>query len=287
LDSRIDLGDTTLVAEPMISTAKPALQVLSQPKVRSLNWAWSVAAAVAVLVMAAWWVFMRDTTPEPLAFRTPDNQSRSITLPDQSQIELNENSTLSYTFDGDTRKVVLSGEAFFDVEKDPKHPFVIQTGEVQTRVVGTSFNIRAYPDEAKVKVSVKTGRVEVRKVKTTPQKNRPPLELLPGNTGVYIKESDILEKAQDIEPEEVDSWNKGVIVFPNRTKVGEVLPFIEKMYNIKIEVKDKSILDEPTTKVEFHPSMNIQQVMTLLTFPILNGTYKLEGDTYIIFKEEK
>ncbi len=287
LDSRIDLGEDTLVAEPMVSTAKPTLQVLPQPKVRSLNWAWSAAAAVAVLVVAAWWVFMRDTTPETLAFSTPDNESRSISVPDQSKIVLNENSTLSYTFDGDTRKVVLSGEAFFDVEKDAKHPFVIETGEVQTRVVGTSFNIRAYPDEAKVKVSVKTGRVEVQKREEVLQKKVPPLVLSPGNSAIYENESATLEKAQDIALEDVDSWSQGVIVFPNGSKVGEVVPAIEKLYNIKIEVKDNEILDEPTTRVAFNPNMSVREAMDLLTFPIPKGAYKLEGDVYIIFREEK
>lgn len=280
LDSRIELGETTLVAEPVVSTAKPAPQVLSQPKVRSLNWAWSAAAAVAVLVVAAWWVFLRDTTPQTLAFSTPDNQSRSITLPDQSQIELNENSTLSYTFDGNTRKVVLSGEAFFDVEKDSEHPFVIETGEVQTRVLGTSFNIRAYPDEAKVKVSVKTGRVEVRKVEKTPQKETPVLVLLPGNTGVYANESATLEKAQDVATEDVDAWQQGTVTFPNGTALSEVIPVIEKLYNIKIKA------DETTRKAtifgaRFSRDMSVQDALKLITLPI-NGNLTVEGDVFVI-----
>jgi len=280
LDSRIDLEGTTLVAEPVVSTAKPALQVLPQPKVRSLNWAWSAAAAVAVLVVAAWWVFMRDTTPETLAFSTPNNQSRSITLPDHSQIELNENSTLSYTFDGDTRKVVLSGEAFFDVEKDPKHPFVIETGEVQTRVVGTSFNIRAYPDEAKVKVSVKTGRVEVRKVETTPQKTAPPLELLPGNTGVYIKESDALEKAQDVATKDVDSWQQGTIVFTFGTTLSEVIPALEKFYNIQINA-DESILNKTINTARFSRDTKAQDVLNIIAESVA-GKLTVEGDVFVI-----
>lgn len=280
LDSRIELGEDTLVAESVASPAKPALQVVSQSKVRSLNWAWSAAAAVAVLVVAAWWVFMRDTTPETLAFSTPDNQSRSITLPDQSQIELNENSTLSYTFDGITRKVVLSGEAFFDVEKDPKHPFVIETGEVQTRVLGTSFNIRAYPDEEKVKVSVKTGRVEVRKVEKTPQKDTPALVLLPGNTGVYANESATLEKAQDVATEDVDAWQQGTIAFSNGTALSEVIPAVEKFYNIQINA-DESILNKTINGARFTRDMSVQDALILITLPI-NGKLTVEGDVFVI-----
>ncbi|WP_373552627.1 FecR family protein [Haliscomenobacter sp.] len=280
LDSRIDLGEDTLVAEPVVSIAKPALQVLSQPRVRSLNWAWSAAAAVAVLLVASWWVFMRDTTPETLAFSTPDNESRSITLPDHSQIELNENSSLSYTFDGDTRKVTLSGEAFFDVEKDPQHPFVIETGEVQTKVLGTSFNIRAYPDEKKVKVSVKTGRVEMRKVEETPQKATPALELRPGNTGVYANESATLEKAQDVAIEDVDSWQQGAIVFPTGTTLAEVIPAVEKFYNIKIKA-DETILNATISGARFSRDMSVQDALNLIKDPI-GGKLTAEGDVFVI-----
>lgn len=282
LDSRLDLGEATLVAEPVVSTAKPALQVLPQPKMRSLNWAWSAAAAVAVLVIAAWWVFMRDTTPEPLAFSTPDNESRSITLPDQSKIVLNENSTLSYTFDGDTRKVVLSGEAFFDVEKDAKHPFVIETGEVHTRVLGTSFNIRAYPDEAKVKVSVKTGRVEMRKVEKTPQEATPVLELLPGNTGVFANESATLEKAQDVVTEDVDSWQQGSVIFPHGTALSEVIPTVEKLYNIKIKA-DETIQNITISGARFSRDMKVQDAMNIIKETI-GGKLTVEGDVFVFSK---
>ncbi|MDX2069200.1 MAG: FecR domain-containing protein [Haliscomenobacter sp.] len=285
LDSRIDLGETTLVAEPAVSTAKPALQVHPQAKVRSLNWAWSAAAAVALLAVAAWWVFMRDTTPETLAFSTPDNQSRSITLPDQSQIKLNENSTLSYTYDGETRKVVLSGEAFFDVEKDPKHPFVIETGEVQTRVVGTSFNIRAYPDEAKVKVSVKTGRVEVQKRKEALQKEALPLVLSPGNSAIYESDSETLEKAQDVATEDVDSWQQGTIVFPFGTALAEVIPAVEKFYNVQINA-DEAILDKTMAGARFSRSMKIQDALNIITESV-SGKLTVEGDVFVISRGDQ
>lgn len=280
LDSRIDLGEDTLVAEPVVSTAKPALQVLSQPKVRSLNWAWSAAAAIAVLMIAAWWVFMRDTTPETLAFSTPDNQSRNINLPDHSQVVLNENSTISFSFDGTTRKVILSGEAFFEVEKDPKHPFVIETGGVETRVLGTSFNIRAYPDEAKVKVSVKTGRVEVRKVEKRSKKTTPVLVLLPGNTGIYANESATLEKAQDVATEDVDAWQQGAVAFPNGTTLSEVIPAVEKLYNIKIR-SDETILNTTISGVRFSHDMSVQDALNLITLPI-GGKFTAEGDVFVI-----
>lgn len=283
LDSRLDMGElTTTLAEPVVSPAKPApaLQVFTQPKIRSLNRIWSAAAAIAVLLVAGWWIFMREAGSKTLEYSTADNQSRSITLPDQSKIVLNENSTLTYTFDGKNRQVELSGEAFFDVEKDPKHPFVIHSGEVETKVLGTSFNIRAYPDEAKVKVSVKTGRVEVRKVQKSQPEAAPALVLLPGNTGVYSTEEAVLEKAPDIATEDVDAWQQGTVVFAGGTTLAEVIPAVEKLYDIKIQA-DASILSSTIYGARFTRDMSVQDALNLITVPI-GGKPSLENGVYVI-----
>lgn len=283
LDSRLDMGElTTTLTEPVTSPAKPAptLQVLTQPKVRSLNRIWSAAAAIAVLLVAGWWIFMHEAGSKTLEYSTADNQSRSITLPDQSKIVLNENSTLAYTFDGKNRQVELSGEAFFDVEKDPKHPFVIHSGEVETKVLGTSFNIRAYPDEAKVKVSVKTGRVEVRQVQKSQPEAAPALVLLPGNTGVYSTEEAVLEKAPDIATEDVDAWQQGTVVFAGGTTLAEVIPAVEKLYDIKIQA-DASILSSTIYGARFTRDMSVQDALNLITDPI-GGKPSLENGVYVI-----
>lgn len=283
LDSRLDMGElTTTLAEPVVSPAKPApaLQVIKEPMIRSLNRIWSAAAAIAVLLVAGWWIFMREAGSKTLEYSTADNQSRSITLPDQSKIVLNENSTLAYTFDGKNRQVELSGEAFFDVEKDPKHPFVIHSGEVETKVLGTSFNIRAYPDEAKVKVSVKTGRVEVRKVQKSQPEAAPALVLLPGNTGVYSTEEAVLEKAPDIATEDVDAWQQGTVVFAGGTTLAEVIPAVEKLYDIKIQA-DASILSSTIYGARFTRDMSVQDALNLITVPI-GGKPNLENGVYVI-----
>lgn len=288
LDSRLDMGEfTNTLAEPVVSPAKPApaLQVVKEPVIRSLNRIWSAAAAIAVLLVAGWWIFMRETGSKTLEYSTADNQSRSITLPDQSKIVLNENSTLAYTFDGKNRQVELSGEAFFDVEKDPKHPFVIHSGEVETKVLGTSFNIRAYPDEAKIKVSVKTGRVEVRKVQKSQPEAAPALVLLPGNAGVYSTKDAVLEKAPDIATEDVNSWQQGSVVIPEGAYFSDVIPELEKLYDIKIQI-DPSILGARTSKMRFSQDMSIEVALTIFT-GTFGGKFMLENGIYVITSEGK
>ena len=88
-----------------------------------------------------------------------------INLPDGSTVTLNNGSKLDYppTFNNSTRDVYLTGEAFFDIKHDEKRPFLVHTGNYVTRVLGTAFNIKAYPEDANVAVTVTRGKVQVQK----------------------------------------------------------------------------------------------------------------------------
>lgn len=88
---------------------------------------------------------------------------RNITLPDGSVVILNKGSKLYYPdhFEGEKREVSLEGEAYFDISHDEAHPFIIHTGRVRTIVLGTAFNIKAWPGQKNVVVSVTRGKVKV------------------------------------------------------------------------------------------------------------------------------
>lgn len=86
-----------------------------------------------------------------------------VTLPDGSKVWLNSGSTLIYpsTFAMAERGVYLNGEGFFEVTKDAEHPFVVNTRFLKMRVLGTTFNISAYPDDKQVKTTLETGALKV------------------------------------------------------------------------------------------------------------------------------
>ena len=90
--------------------------------------------------------------------------SQVITLSDGSSVILQPNSKLSYPkiFTGNERKVYLSGEGFFEISKNRKKPFFVYANEIVTKVVGTSFRVKAYPDQPDVEVIVRTGKVKVK-----------------------------------------------------------------------------------------------------------------------------
>jgi len=122
-----------------------------------------VAATIALLITASFFFWNQNSPPlEWVAFETKMGETQSITLTDGTQVWLNENTRFSYpkAFTGVRRPVELAGEAFFDVAKNPDKPFEISTSESEVKVLGTSFNVRAYTKEPTTTVTVKTGKVQ-------------------------------------------------------------------------------------------------------------------------------
>jgi transmembrane sensor len=130
---------------------------------RQLSPAFWAAAVVALVALVFGWLLLTHESTPPLVSVSTQNNTVEKTLPDGSRVFLNHHSTLTFPagLAGDSRSVTLTGEAFFDVAPDAAHPFIIQAKGTQVRVVGTSFNVKAYDE--KVQVDVKTGTVEVSK----------------------------------------------------------------------------------------------------------------------------
>ena len=133
----------------------------------------SAAAVVTALVIGAWLFFL--SSPKNFSYEQSRRQNQlsesinnttapqQINLQDGSYVILQPNSRIAYPipFKGATREVYLEGEAFFQVAKDPSRPFYVYTPELVTKVLGTSFDVRAFPTDNTVKVVVHTGKVTV------------------------------------------------------------------------------------------------------------------------------
>jgi ferric-dicitrate binding protein FerR (iron transport regulator) len=140
-----------------------AASEVPEPRVRRLGWrAWVAAAVLALALGAGLWVgWQSRRTPDLIAEANPKGQRSELTLPDGSRVWLNADSRLEYpeTFADSVRAVSLEGEAFFEVAHNPKQPFLVRLKTGTVRVLGTSFNVRAYPGDSTVETSVLTGRV--------------------------------------------------------------------------------------------------------------------------------
>jgi len=142
-------------------------------KKRVLYWA---LAAASVLALGIFWFYPEaphqispqaaskdaKASPTNVVVTKPGSQTHLV-LEDGTEVWLNAKSKLTYgeDFNVSTREVYLSGEAFFDVKSNPQSPFIIHTDKVNVKVTGTTFNVRAYPDEKQVETSLIHGKVEV------------------------------------------------------------------------------------------------------------------------------
>ncbi|MEQ6120838.1 FecR domain-containing protein [Reichenbachiella sp. MALMAid0571] len=153
-------------------------------------------------------------------------QKMTLKLPDGSQVRLNSGSSLSYPeVFSDIRSVTLVGEAYFEVTKDPNKKFIVSTEDITTTVLGTSFNISAYPDE-ELKVTVETGKVAV-------SSNNERLELLSGQQATYESINNSLSMST-VDIGKYTSWRKGILQFNGNT-LPEIATELERWYGVEIE----------------------------------------------------
>ncbi len=232
---------------------------------------WQAAPATLATTIAHGWTSHRNTTQQPQVLR----------LPDDSQVTLQPGSTLRYlaALAGARREVYLEGEAFFQVHKNPARPFLVFTNHVVTTVLGTSFDVKAYPGGAQALVAVREGKVAVQprqaaQLDATP--THPPKDgvlLLPNQQVVYSVASHHLKKELVDKP--------AVLVaqpfeFEERP-VAEVLAALEKAYGVPIAY-DKQKLAGCTVSITFYDEPLFER-LGLLCKSL--GAYYTLRDTHI------
>ncbi|MDR6944161.1 FecR family protein [Mucilaginibacter pocheonensis] len=130
--------------------------------------------AAACLMLGIFWFTRKETitTGKPNEITAPKNGISKIQLPDGSRVWLNMGSKLTYSndFGTDQRRVNLVGEAFFDVVKDPQHPFVVTTPTISVRVLGTKFNVRSYNNDKTSEAALVRGKIELTILKNPEKK---------------------------------------------------------------------------------------------------------------------
>lgn len=238
-------GKINLEAEEMKSGGKinfEAEETKSNGKpLRSRSLRTSILRIAAVLVIgllgvAGWYGGRQMLMYDRVAVETG---TRKIELPDGSVLTLNSGSTVRYSTRESLsyRKVKLSGEAFFEVARDTSRPFIINAGPAQIEVLGTSFNVNAYPDNAAVEVTVSSGLVAM-----SAKQDRDNLIMLnKGNTGVYSKERSALNliAAGDVN---AVAWKTRVLEF-NETSLKDVVAALNHTYQTNIVIENSELTD--------------------------------------------
>lgn len=207
-----------------------------QPRIRAL-W-YKIAAAMLVVGIGLGWLYQQQgQLPEDdqqqyaeattLKITTAVGEQQEVTLPDGSTIVVNEGSTISYNAAFQPRIVHLEGEAFFDITKQNGQSFEILTSETRTTVLGTSFNVRAYANQA-TEIAVVTGKVAFEPLDNS-KKER--ILLLPQEMASHSKAEGIVKQTQN---NNALAWKTQQLQFDNQ-RLSEVLLVLERYYGVSIE----------------------------------------------------
>jgi len=211
----------------------------SKPKKTLQFWS-RIAAIVAIALLAGgagYWISGRSwlNTPKEMAVAN-NNDLQEIVLADGSVVTLNYGSSLSYPdeFDGKYREVTLDGEGFFEVQPNPDKPFIIHAGKADIQVLGTSFNVNAYPQNGEVSVVVQTGRVQVSSNESPAEGDK--VVLIPGEKGVLALNDQVVQKSHNNDVNFL-SWKTHSFSF-SKTSLKDVIQQLDKVYRVQISTAD-------------------------------------------------
>lgn len=272
-DEHIDQKVAQLVRQAQL---EQTADIRPLPVVHHLAPTWYYLAASVALLVGLFWVYRYQVQPssstpttythlveeasQPLVEVTNDDRSpKKITLADGSVAVLYANSRLSFPkqFSDSTREVYLTGQAFFQVRKNPARPFLVYANELVTKVLGTSFFVRAYEQDQHVQVSVRTGKVSVfaraDKQATTKIHTREldGIILTPNQQATLMRSEQRLVRSLVAEPQRVDApaVQKTSLVF-RQTPIAEVFAALERAYGVDI-VFDEALMAHCTLTARF------------------------------------
>lgn len=194
-----------------------------------------------------------ETEAAPNTVVVPYGKRTMICLSDNSKVWLNSGSRLIYParFDSDKREVYLEGEAIFEVSHDPEHPFHVLTRDVEVKVLGTVFNLTAYPDELVTQTVLEHGAVEL-KFQGESMWAKSKTKMVPGSLAVYDPQKKTVEQTR-VDPKYYTSWKDGYLAVESQ-KLGEILKKVARYYNASIRISDRALEQEM-----FSGNLDLQQ----------------------------
>ncbi len=218
---------------------------------------------------------------EKLSFNTlkiPRGKVFKIILSDGTMVWLNAESKIrfpeKFLNSEDTRTVYLEGEAFFDVTHNKDKPFIVKSGELEIKVLGTKFNISSYPSEEHIKTTLVDGSVEI----GIPAKNSLPLKLKPNYQAAYERSS-FSSSVLKVNTDDFTAWIDKRIVFKNET-FKSITTKIERTYNVNI-TNELENFDQERFTGEFDIE-TIEDILKTLK-EISNFDYKINGRNIRIY----
>lgn len=205
--------------------------------------------------------------------RTPRGGQFKVILPDGTTVWLNAASSIRYptTFAGQERRVEMSGEAYFEVAKNEKMPFKVSAnGKAEVKVLGTHFNVDAYPEEGIIKTTLLEGAVSM----STPA--HPPVLLKPGQQATAGQAE--LKVVNDANIDQVMAWRHGLFNF-DRSNLPAVMNELSRWYDV--DVRYEGQIPSRTFRGKINRDLSLAQVLEVLQD--VNIKFRMEGKTIVVY----
>lgn len=261
---------------------KEARQLLKRIEHKKRTWfrrmiavAASAAAVVAIVIgSVSYFRYMNEQQVTFAEITTSFGEKKEVTLPDGTLLILNSCSHVRYPehFLGDTRSVELEGEGYFRVARNEEMPFIVKTGRLDVRVLGTRFDVKSYSTDEIVSVSVESGKVQVDLPEAMMRLVAKEQVLINTVSGEYSKKK---------EERGVAVWIKGNLRFSS-TPVRDVAKELERVYNCQITFASGQEFNNLITGE--HDNKSLESVLKSIEF-ISDIKYKKEGRNILLYKE--
>lgn len=259
------------------------------PARNSVSWAYRAMKYAAVILLplltglVVWSVMDRrmEAASDMMECFVPQGQQREIELPDGTHVVLNSGTLFIYpkAFYGEERSVYLSGEAYFRVTHDKDNPFIVHTGKLNVEVLGTCFNVEAYPEERDITTTLEEGQV---KVYCSDQEDKG-IMMRPDDRLVYHRDSEVFELFR-VNADDFSSWKEGEIRLVQQP-LSEVIKVLERHYNVMFRCDGSINMNELYT-VRFRSSETIEDAIHILSL-LAGNTIHGSVDGNIVFLQSK
>lgn len=239
----------------------------------------AVAAAVLIFITVSFY-FYKEYTSQSDTLATTQTTAQPgifkgrqwIHLPDGSTVLLNDNSELRYeaSFNTTTRTVTLTGEAYFDVKHDPTKPFNVQSGTISTHVLGTAFNVKAYPNQKDIIVTVTRGKVKVTDTKQELATITPDQQLSVNATDTRVFKKETLHANAN----ETLTWKSSFLVFDG-IYISDAIRQISEKFNVTITLTNPAF-NNCRIDAAFLHNEDLDQILNVIS-KVYHGSYTHSG----------
>lgn len=235
------------------------------------------AVLIPIFILSGGYLYYSSMQNRLIEVSVAFGEKKHLLLPDSSEVWLNAGTVLKYprNFADSRRRVYLDGEGYFSVRRDTAKPFIVEASRLSVKVLGTKFNVKAYPDDESITTTLTSGKVEVNTPSQDPRVLRPNEQLTYNRSTSHVS-------ITEIPPGDTDSWISGKLIFTNAS-FAEIRQTLERRYNVVIE-NATAIPFSGRYTVRFLKNENLDEILNVLG-EIIGFGHRKSGQNIILINK--